>query len=276
MKKIFKHFALFLSLLLSTISLFSCANINNNQTENSSPIVILHAGGGYDGLTYLNAQETFNIYYQQGYRYFEYDVKLSSDGKIIGSHAGEHLGYATPEDLTYEEFKKLKLSNGLTPCNEEWLVQTMISHPDVKIIVDAKMNTTQGDIAVIQRFEQLEGFYDLDYNDFSSSIIPEVFSLEMWNELKKTTTFEKYLFSHYKVYYSIDEMLEYFNDNRIFGISLPLWSDNYICSNIYKLKQAEKKIFIFTPTNKEEVNKAYSLDIDGLYVDFPNIVQIFD
>ena len=272
-----KHIRLlFISIafILSILSASACSNANHttdDKKEQSSPIVILHAGGGSDGLNYLNAQETFEGYYQQGYRYFEYDLKLSTDGKLIASHAGEYLEYANPEELTYAEFTALKLFNGYTPANEEWLVQTMISHPDVKIVVDAKMPNIEGDVAVLQRIETLESIYK---HDFSANIIPEVFSKEMWDALSETTTFDRYLFSHYKVYYSIDSMLEYFSDERIWGIALPMWSDNYIRTNIYRLKEAGKQIMIFTPSTKEEAAEAFSLGADGIYADTPGIIDL--
>ena len=68
--------------------------------------VILHAGGGYGELTYLNAQETFEYYYNMGYRYFEYDLRLSSDGGIIATHAWEHIAVAVSNDITYEEIRR--------------------------------------------------------------------------------------------------------------------------------------------------------------------------
>lgn len=253
------------------LSLGACTNPNQSMVEEKeevSPVVILHAGGGVDGLRYLNAQETFETYYQQGYRYFEYDLKLSTDGKLIASHAGEHLDGITPEELTYEEFTALKLSNGYTPANEEWLAETMIAYPDVKIVVDAKMSNTEGDIAVLQRMEALEAIYN---HDFSANIIPEIFSKEMWEAVAETTSFHQYLFSHYKVYYSIEEIIESFQDERIWGIALPIWSDNYIRSNIYRLKEAGKQIMIFTPTTQEEVVEAFLLGADGIYLDAPNL-----
>ena len=60
-------------------------------TEASDLTVILHAGGGLDGMRLLNCQEAFAVYYEMGYRYFEYDFKLSAEGKLIATHSWEHL-----------------------------------------------------------------------------------------------------------------------------------------------------------------------------------------
>jgi glycerophosphoryl diester phosphodiesterase len=230
--------------------------------------VILHAGGGWGGQTHLNAQETFEYYYNQGYRYFEYDLKLSTDGRIIATHDWEHLELYRPE-ITYDEFKSLRLDNGYTPANEEWLMETIMQYPDIKIVVDAKMDSTEGDAAVLARLEALESIYNYD---ISANILPEIFSKEMWDIAKETTTFDGYLFSHYKVYYSVGQILEYFDDPRIVGIALPSYTDNYIRSNIYKFKES-KKIYVFTPLTKEEAADAASMGADGIYLNFPEIIS---
>ncbi len=265
MKAINKIFKISLVFLIVSMSLF-CVGCSEKQNE---VVAILHAGGAYNGLTYLNAQETFDGYYNQGYRYFEYDLQLSSDGRIIGTHCWEYLNIQNSEMITYEEFKALKLSNGLTPVNEEWLMETIIAHPDVKIVVDAKMPTTEQDALVLQRLETLEKIYNCD---ISSNIIPEVFSKEMWDIVKETTTFDKYFFSHYKVYYSVNYILKNFDDERIYGIAFSIDSDSYFKSQIHLFKAAGKKIFIFTAVTEDDVAKAIKLGADGIYVDDVSIM----
>lgn len=44
--------------------------------------------------------------------------------------------------ITYEEFKALRLDNGFTTVNEEWMLETIKSYPDVRFVIDAKMDTT--------------------------------------------------------------------------------------------------------------------------------------
>ena len=232
-------------------------------------IVILHAGGSAGGLTHLNAQETFEYYYNLGYRYFEYDLKLSSDGRIIATHAWEHLNPENPYDITYEEFKALRLENGYTPANEEWLMETIKQYPDVNIVIDAKMDTDEGDAAVLERLEELESIYGID---ISPNIIPEVFSKEMWDIVKETTSFDRYFFSHYKVYYTVDMMLNYFGDEqRIWGFALSTHTDGDIRSQLYRVKET-KKIFVFTPTTKEGVLDAAAMGADGIYLDFTSLI----
>lgn len=261
------------------LSLSGCFVANDNNIIDkmggvSDLTIILHAGGGVDGLSYMNAQETFLYYYNMGYRYFEYDLKLSCDGRLIGTHAGENIdtsGISSFSSLTYEEFKQIRLSNGYTPVNEEWLMNIIMAYPDVRIVVDAKGDTIEEDSLIVQRFEVLENIYNFD---LSPNIIPEVFSIEMWDMLKNTTTYDKYFFSHYKVYYTVNTMLEYFSDSRIWGIALPTWSDADIRSGIYKLKEAGKKIFVFTAYSEDDILDIIDMDGDGLYIDDIGIFNI--
>lgn len=245
------------ALILTFLLLFA-----TSCTPKNDLILIMHAGGADGVFTYLNAQETFYTYYDAGCRFFEYDLTISSDNRIIAGHDGMYLniGY----DVTYDEFKAQKLPNNLTPANEEWLIETMKQYPDVIFVIDSKMPTTEEDAKVLQRLEQAAKENDCD---ISKNVIPEVFSKEMWDILSATTSFEKYFFSHYKVYYSINYILENFSDDRIYGIALSLDSDAYFLNNLYRFKKAGKKLFFFTATTPKEVKKAQKLQADGIYID---------
>ena len=125
------------------------------------------------------------------------------------------------------------------------------------------MDTTEGDAAVLARLEELESIYGID---ISGNIIPEVFSKEMWAIVKENTTFDRSLFSHYKVYYTVDTMLEYFSDDRIWGFALPTYTDGDIRAELYRVKET-KRIFVFTPQSAEEVYDAVQMGADGVYLD---------
>lgn len=267
--KILNKIMLFLILFISACSICGCSMKNiTSSDEEEEFIVILHAGGGYDELTYLNAQETFEYYYKMGYRFFEYDLKLSSDGKIIATHNWEHIDISDPSNITYEEFKKIRLDNGFTPVNEEWLIETIIKYPDVRFIIDAKMDSIEGDSAVITRLETLKAVYKVY---ISQNIIPEIFSKEMWDIVEEKTSFDLYLFSHYKVYYTVDEMLKYFNDERIWGVALSTYTNTDVFTQLSKMKT--KIILVFTPINKEEVEDAKVNGADGVYLDFVSLLE---
>ena len=94
----------------------------------------------------------------------------------------------------------------------------------------------------------------------------------MWDIVKEQTSFERYLFSHYKVYYNANEMMEYFSDERIWGFSLPTYTDSDIRSWIPKIKET-KVILVFTPTSKEDMADAIEMGADGVYLDFTCLLE---
>ena len=271
MYKLLTRIILLLLLISLVFSLWGCSPTNEySQTASKDDLmVILHAGGGYGDLTHLNAQETFEYYYNMGYRYFEYDLRLSSDGRIIATHAWEHIDISNPYDITYDEFKQLSLDNGFTPANEEWLIETIISYPDVRFVIDAKMDTTEGDSAVLIRLEALESIYNVD---ISENIIPEIFSKEMWDIVKEETSFDRYLFSHYKVYYTVDTMMEYFSDDRIWGFAFPTYTDSDIRSRISEINET-KIILVFTPISNDDLVDAIEMGANGVYLNFVSLVE---
>lgn len=198
-------------------------------------------------------------------------IILAIDSEFLQHKAGYCANNRTDNSRNHKNntLTPFRAYNGYTPANEEWLMETIMQYPDIKIVVDAKMDSTEGDAAVLARLEALESIYNYD---ISANILPEIFSKEMWDIAKETTTFDGYLFSHYKVYYSVGQILEYFDDPRIVGIALPSYTDNYIRSNIYKFKES-KKIYVFTPLTKEEAADAASMGADGIYLNFPEIIS---
>ena len=56
-------------------------------------------------------------------------------------------------------------------------------------------------------------------------------------------------------------------------MAFPNYADNYIKSNIYRLKELGKKIYFFTPLNYNDVIDCINMGADGVYVDNNYILQ---
>ncbi len=268
---------LVLTLVLCLLAAFSCApqeppSPPEPQLKITAPAdlsVILHAGGMLDGMRLLNCQEAFYHYYEQGYRTFEYDLKLSSDGRLIATHSWEYLarGY---DGITYADFLALSLEGGYTPVNEDWLVEMLAAYPDVTVIVDAKMDTAEGDAAVIRRLYDLQAERGID---LTSRIVPEIFSVEMWEMLSDEVSFSRCLFSRYKEYYSIGTVVESFPPDRFIGIALPYsYLDGYYKDNIAYFQECGYRIFMFGVETDEDVLGAAAIGADTVYVDSPALL----
>ncbi len=267
-----KSLSFILLLILLTVLFSSCAQKSSPTVTTADDLcVILHAGGELDGMRLLNCQEAFYTYYALGYRYFEYDLKLSSDGRLIATHSWEHLsgGY---DGMSYADFLALELEGGYTPVNEDWLVTMLTEYPDVTVIVDAKMENTLRDAEVIKRIATLQQIHGIDLSD---RIIPEVFSVEMWEAIREETSFNRHLFSRYKEYYDISTVIENFLVEKFIGIALPYdYLDGYYKENIPYLQQKGYRIFMFGINTAEDVIGAIELGADTVYVDNIGILPV--
>lgn len=258
----FKKRMLILAFCLCMLLCACTAQQTATITADEDVTVILHAGGELEGKRLLNCQEAFYHYYELGFRYFEYDLKLSSDGYLMATHSWEHLpdGY---DGMAYEDF--LQLDGGYTPVNEQWLMQMLQDYPDVTVIVDAKMATTTEDAAVIQRLDALQEIYHID---LSERILPEIFSVEMWQQLEGKVSFRQFLFSRYKEYYDITTVTESFPVGTFLGVALPYdYLDGYYKENIPYLQQQGYRIFMFGVNSAEDARGALLLGADTLYLD---------
>ncbi len=61
--------------------------------------------------------------------------------------------------------------------------------------------------------------------------------------------------------------MEHFSSLKIIGIAVPTWTDNAVKSNLYKVKDVGKKLFVFTVTNDEELAFAEEIGADGICID---------
>ena len=73
---------------------------------------------------------------------------------------------------------------------------------------------------------------------------------------------------------TIDTILEYFGDEeRIIGVCFPDYVDSDLRAGFSRLKEAGKKIYIFTCDSAEEADYIREIGADGAYVDFPSVLE---
>lgn len=104
----------------------------------------------------MNCPETVAGKYQDGYRWFEADIKLTTDWKLVCVNgwtkaAFQKLGYKDCDDshegigISYSEFMKGSYYDGHYPVMDfDMLISTFSHYPDTKLILDARSNTPAG------------------------------------------------------------------------------------------------------------------------------------
>ena len=126
---------------------------------------IAHALGGAlwigDGDTYLNTFEVFNYHYNKGQRFFEVDLSLTMEGKVVAAHCYD-------EPLYYDEFMASK-GPGYTPMDLGDVVELMIEYPEIRMdldILSVYRSAYEGSAE-----EKLTAFYELlEYEITSRSV----------------------------------------------------------------------------------------------------------
>lgn len=253
------------------MSVLSCVMLPRTaEIPDAAELVILHAGGGYNSCAYLNAQETFAPYYDAGYRYFEYDFRFSLDGRLIGTHEFEWFDdrdALSANGITYDEFKQLKICDGAyTPIQEEWFMQMLQTHPDVKIVMDTKEDDY---VRVYEHLRELGETYQVDLH---SVIIPQIYSYAMWEYLRTDDLYDEYIYTNYKSGYNVEQMIDYFgHEPKVKSIAVATWQEGVV-QEMYRLRQLGKNFLCFTPQTAAQVADLRAHCCNGFYVDDPQIV----
>ena len=106
----------------------------------SAPLVA-HAMGQIGDHTGTNSLEAFQNSYAAGYRLFECDLAMTSDGKVVLRHdwsAGLQEGVDPEHIPTAEEFQARPIYGQYTPLTFADLLGLLAVYPDVYFILDGK------------------------------------------------------------------------------------------------------------------------------------------
>ena len=129
--------------------------IDSRRTELYQYKTIAHAMGGAPWLehdkTYLNSMEVFNYHYALGQRFFEIDLLLTYDGKVVALHDYEST-------KTYDEFMSTA-REGFTPIDLTMMIDMMIEYPEMLMDLDILSVYRSGYEGTTA--EKLTLFYDL-------------------------------------------------------------------------------------------------------------------
>mgnify|MGYP004639712069 CR=1 FL=1 len=204
--------AVLLSVALLTQATPAKVYENHNLTEDLK-YTIAHAGGGLetsDGKfrKYLNCEESFYKYYENGTRMFEYDLVFTSDNELVGTHKFEYLdGYSLNNRISYEDYLNTKIADEFTGITADKILDLIEKYPDTKFVIDTK---EKDDYKV---YEKLIEDAEEKGVDISKNVLPFVSSKEMLSKLEKRYNFEEYLFTNYKQNYTTDQLVEIFKSN---------------------------------------------------------------
>lgn len=106
---------------------------------------VAHALGGINEFAYTNSKEALENSYNNGFRIFEADVKLTSDKKLVCVHGWskkdyeERLGIQYNKEkaiMDYDIFMSLKIQGKYTPLSFKDLAKFIEEHQDMYVMID--------------------------------------------------------------------------------------------------------------------------------------------
>lgn len=194
--------------------------------------VVAHALGGIDNHKYTNCKEALEANYDAGYRVFEVDIMLSSDGIPVFGHDWTRFYSITnrskqipnngedPDPLSFEEYAKSTIYDKYTPLTMEELALFMSQHPDMYVITDTKAGDA---IEARNMFESIV----LHVSDVDASVldrfIPQIYDDEMLEAINEVYEWKSIIYTLYNLPddFSYQDVFDFSYENgiRVFTFS---------------------------------------------------------
>jgi len=225
--------------------------------------LIAHAGGGIDGVSYTNSREAFESNYANGFRVFEFDFSLTSDGELVAVHDwesfGEMTGQSCQSPLSIEEFLASKIKGKYTPLSGEDVIELMRCYPDVYVMTDTEdINDSL--------CEALRQFIHLAENDTSilDRLIIQIYSRPMLFSVMQVYPFQSVLFTMYITPVHLRDIVRFCSTWGIEAIAVPVSSADD--ATIRMVLDSVSFLLVHPITNTADIQNFRKLGVSGFYV----------
>ena len=232
MKKIILTFVL----ILCTAVLFSCEKDipteNTGDTEAVSsydtvenetlhpapaidgehPALIAHGGGAVYGYRLTNSLEALDSSYANGFRFFELDFEVTSDGQYVLLHDWDSMAgrmLFRRGNMSLDEFNSAEKFASLNLLDLEGLLEWLDGHEDCYIITDGKC----GNEPFLARLYEGAG-------KLSERFIPQAYSYAEY-EMAKNIGFERVILTLYRMNDTEEGLLYFAEAQKPWAITIP-------------------------------------------------------
>lgn len=233
---------------------------------------IAHGLGGIDGKKYLNSKEAFEYWYNKGERFFEVDISLTSDDKIV-------CGHFLDSRITYDEFKATKTEN-YTPLDLNEFLNLLMKYNDAMVDFDVLSvyyghykDVDDNFVVLFSEFDKILKNVDPTGNLYERLIL-EILpnnKTDMFNIAKNYCSFANYLYAEY--YDSTAPI----NDDNIREISKWCQNNNVNFLSIESSVKAEWVsimheydiyVMVFTINSAIDAYRFFDMGVDCIFTDF--------
>jgi glycerophosphoryl diester phosphodiesterase len=233
---------------------------------------LAHALGGLeDKYVYSNSKEAFYSNYQLGQRFFEVDLTLSSDSKVVCTHGWKKKDYTftgiqyskDKPMLSYDDFMGSKVQSKYTTIDVSTIAEFIKNYPDSYFVFDLKPSSNLD--AMNTTLQILEAFNN-DKN-LLSHVMMQVNSI---NAYKGVASVYKFSYMQYLADKNdidkLSNIITFCKKNHISSISM---EDKYITkSRIRSIKTKGLYISTYTVDNVKHAKKLLSMGVDVVCSNF--------
>ncbi len=238
--------------------------------------LIAHGMGGMEGETTLtNSRDAFVANYEKGFRVFEADLRLSSDGHLVALHdwtaflyGARGHGEPDPKDrkpIAWSAFKSLKVGKKYQTLDISDILRLLERYPDAYIVTDTKDRTPD---LVRQQFALVaDALASSLLPGVGERIVPQIYNPEMYEVLQALYPFSSYIYTLYGSSVTEAEVIRFVKKTpKIKAVTMP--ESRVSAAFVAKLSKLGVRTYTHTVNDPSEYEKYRKLGIDGVYTDF--------
>ena len=238
---------------------------HKNKFKTNSFNFIAHAGGGYDGKTYMNSLEALNYSFKKGFLLFELDLLETTDNYLVGAH--DWKGFKN--DCRNYDFKNFPNLKNYT-IDQDGSRNLPMS---IEEFTNCKTNFTKiSTLQIVNFFEKNKGAYLVTDQINNYKLIRKYFSSRTIVEINSIRDYIRAIFS--KTYI---KMFNFSNGRRnifyvkLFNIKIINIHSEHVEKYKNFLKNFIKKgniVYVYTSNDPNFIKKNLNVTASGFYTDF--------
>lgn len=225
------------------------------------PILIAHALGGIDGVTYSNTKEAFRHNLAQGKTVFEGDVSITTDGVLVMFHDGSgrdlHTGEA--KEQSSEQFLSKRIKGGLAPITLDQFLSELLLHSRAYFVTDVKLREHELFSGIQQAAQSMDA-------QLMRRIIPQAYN-EKDIRVLEDLGFSRIILTLYKRNLPDAELLALVREYpSLVAITMP--TDRFSPDVGDVLRKEGVQTFVHTVNDPEKISQLVNDGVTGVYTDF--------
>ena len=223
------------------------------------PRRIAHAMGGIDGNVNTNSLEAFLANYAKGCRFFETDLWMTSDRKLVAFHGpdGFDSGVRT---LSHGDFMKQKVLGRYTPLDSDGIATLLEDKRDWKLVTDTKTDLREA-------LEILCASLEKKKISCRDRVVPQIYGSSRDRQAVEKMGFREVIFTIYRTHLGEAEIVRVArSNNRIVAVTMP--PARATPGMIEALSRSGIRCYVHTVNGSGAIGKLSERGIWGVYTDW--------